>query len=168
MTATSSQTTSASATSSVDVRVDAHADGVRSAVNVSTEEELAAYGESLRSYDEHIDQVEANVDGDVVLTYYHPVRLFGVIPLQAKTKTVVSVNNNGLLEAKTHLPWWSFLATGTGSVASSIDAVLANSGEVLTDMKLEGNATARARVLEAIAEAHARVRASTTSSFGNR
>jgi hypothetical protein len=153
------------ASTSTTVDVETSAGSVRTAFDVATENDLAIYSESLRSEDSNIDQAEADVNGDVVLTYYHPVRLFGIVPMQAKTKTVVSVNNNGMLVTRTSMPWWGFFAVGTGSIASAIDTEIANSGEVLTDMKLSGSAAARARVLEAVAEAHARLRASTTSSF---
>jgi hypothetical protein len=124
--------------------------------SVTTEADLAAYTESLETEDKNIDRAEAEVDGDVTLSYYHPARLFGIFPVRAKSTTVVSVGDNGMLEAKTSMPWWSFLATGTGKVAGNIDAELSNSGQILTDMKVSGSAAAKARVLEAITSAHAR------------
>lgn len=151
--------TNARATTSANVNVG----GIRAAVDVATVADLAAYGESLETSDEHIDRVEATVAGDVMLSYYHPVRLFGIFPIRAKAETTVSVNESGMIEVDTKLPWWCFMASGAAAVATSVDAELANSGSITTDMKLTGNAAARARVLEAVANAHvqAMVRAAT-------
>jgi len=39
-----------------------------------------------------------------------PVKLFGFIPITAKTEVKVSAENNQVIKFKK--PWWSFLATG--------------------------------------------------------
>gem|GEM_PF-6853596 len=156
--------TTIGATTSNDVRVEAEirVEGVHTAGSVATEADLAAYSAELESSNMNVDRAEAQVDGEVVVSYYHPVTLLGIFATRMKSETTVKINQEGMVEAKTRLPWWSFLTTDAGSTASSIDAELSNSGEITTDMKLSGDAAARARVLETVLETHARamVRAS--------
>jgi hypothetical protein len=150
----SGDTTSAHPTASTSVGV--QVGGIDAAVDVATDADLSTYGAHLEASDANIAEAKAEADGEVMLTYYHPVRLFGVIPMRANAKTIISLTSAGTVEIETHLPWWAAFTTGAGSVASSIDAELSNSGQVMSDMKLSANASARARVLEAVANAHAR------------
>jgi hypothetical protein len=129
---------------------------------VGNEEELAAYKDALEA-NAYIEEAEASLHGQVAVTYAHPATLFGIFPVSVKSRTTVKINDGGLVEAKTRMPWWSIFAAETESLAASIDAELANSGEIITNMKLAGNAAARARVLEAVATAHARALARTSA-----
>lgn len=129
-------------------------------LDVSTDADLDRYETSLRGEDQYFVDATMEAQGKVEVAYYHDGRLFGIIPVKVKSHTEVSTNDEGQVVVVTRLPWWSAFVTGTGTVASSVDEDLAASGTLATDLKLEGNAAAKARILEAVANAHARARVS--------
>lgn len=98
-------------------------------------------------------------DSEVSAEYAHTGRLFGIFEVQVPSETKVMVNATGDVEVKTHMPWWSFFVTGTGKVSAEVDDELSASTSFMADAKAS-TAAAKARIMDAIAKAHASVDAS--------
>lgn len=143
--------------SNIEVGLDA---SVMTSVDVSDESDLARYQTSLQGSDSYFAEADLSGEERVDVAYYHDGRLFGFIPMKVKSHTVISTNDEGQVIVQTTLPWWSMFVSGTNGVAADVDARLAASGSVASDMKLGGSAPAKARILEAVAEAHAQARVS--------
>jgi len=125
---------------------------------VATDADLEVYRENLRVEDTAF--VDATLDGEdtVDVAYYHDGKLFGLIPVKVKSSTSVTTGSNGEVVIKTRMPWWNIFVTGTNTTAADIDETLTTSSMIESDFKLGVDAAARARILEAIANAHAQAR----------
>ena len=131
---------------------------------VNSDADLETFSENLRIRDTQILDANADASGSADLTYYHPGRLFGIFPVQVEARTWVSTNQDGELEANTTLPWWGVFVTGTGQVRTQVDSTLEESTAVAANLRAGADASARARVLEAIANAHAQANTEVTAS----
>ncbi len=157
-----SGTTSGSAGLTGGLRTNALGIEVVSSGQVQTAGDLEVFSENMRERDENIANANARAAGSADLTYYHKGKLFGLFPVKVKTQTWVTSETDGTVSVNTTLPWWSGFVTGTGKVRSEVDAALANSASLSADMQASADAAARARILDAIASAHAKVDTSAT------
>lgn len=132
---------------------------VRAAAQVATDAELSVYRENLKVEDERVADARAEEDGSVVVEYFHDGRLLGIIPVKVRSTTELTAGERGV-EARTSMPWWNFLVTGTGSVAAEVDDAL----DASVSAQAAAGAAAKAQLIEAAADAHARVAASASLS----
>jgi hypothetical protein len=126
-----------------------------SSTQVSSDADLEVFSDNLKVRDEGVADSNAQAAGSADLSYYHRGHLFGLIPIKVKARTWVTTNENGTVQVNTTMPWWSAFVTGTGKVRSEVDGRLASSETLSADVRASADAAARARVLEAIASAHA-------------
>lgn len=129
-------------------------------VDVASDEDLERYETSMQGSDSYFAEANFASESEYDIAYYHDGRLFGFIPMKVKSHTKISTNDEGQVIVQTRLPWWNMFVTGTSDVAADVDSRLAASGSVANDMKLGGSAAAKARILEAVAQAHAQARIS--------
>lgn len=156
-TSTSTQTTTTTTTTTTEnglLQVNALGIPVMSSVQVATDADLTLFRENMQTEDKNIAEVSADSDEKIAVAYWHQGHLFGVFPMKVKSETTVRSETNGSVVVKTRMPWWNMFLTGTGRVTTDVDSSLNESRAVENDFKLAGNATAKARILEAIAEAH--------------
>lgn len=122
---------------------------------VKTDADLTLFGESIKTEDARVADVKAESEGEVSVDYYHPGRLFGIFPIQVKSETRAMLAEDGAAKVETHMPWWNFFVIGTDDTSTMIDESLSASTQFSTDLKMEADASARARLIEAIVKAHA-------------
>lgn len=160
-TATSSNVDSdASVTSRTDLRVNALGIAVMTSAQVTSDSDLEVMSENMRVENESFAGAMAESDGTVSVEYYHSGHLFGLFPVKVKSNTIVEEDTNGDLVVKTRMPWWNFFVTGTGNVASGVDSELSGSSVSLeNNFSASAEASARARIIEAVASAHAEIAA---------
>lgn len=160
-TATSSDTDSdASATTRTDLRVNALGIAVMTSAQVESDADLEVMSENMRVENESFAGAETKSDGKVSVEYYHNGHLFGLFPVKVKSHTTVEEDADGEVVVTTRMPWWNFFVTGTGNVAADVDSELSGSSASLeSNFSASAEASARARIIEAVASAHAEVAA---------
>ena len=131
---------------------------VMSSSDVADEDDLERYQTSLKGEDAYYDDAVMDADGYIAISYYHEGRFLGLVPVQVKSHTTVATNTDGQVTVKTHMPWWNLFVSGTADIASDIDARLAGSGTLASDSKMTDNAAAKARIIEAVVQAHTQAR----------
>lgn len=129
-------------------------------IEVTSDTDLARYEEELRTSDAYFAEAHLETDGKAEVAYYHDGHFFGIIPVKVKSHTEIATNDDGQVTVTTRMPWWNMFVTGTTNVGATIDSRLAGSGTLASDIKMGGNAAAKARILEAVAQAHAQARVS--------
>lgn len=128
---------------------------VTAAAQVQTEEDLDVMVDNLFTAHEHLASVNASKQDRIMASYRHNGRVLGIFPVLVKSNTVVALNANGQAEATTSMPWWNFFVLGTGSVSSKVNTTIESNASVTADLAASADASARARVLEAVVSAHA-------------
>lgn len=151
--------TTTSGSGSVNLRTNALGIAITGSAQVTTDEDLQIYQENLRTEDSGFANADLDSDEDVDVAYWHEGKFLGLFPVKVESHTVVAMGSDGNVNVETHMPWWNFFVTGTGSVAADVDSELESSSMIENDFKMGGSAGAKARILEAVANAHASARA---------
>lgn len=144
-------------------RVNALGVEVTSAGQVASDADLEVFSDNLTVANKNVAEANAEASGSADLAYYHQGRLFGIFPVKVKAHTWVTAQEDGSVKVNTTMPWWSAFVTGTGKVRSAVDSSLSSSTSISADVRAGADAAARARVLRAIADAHARLDASASA-----
>jgi len=131
---------------------------VRSSADVMSDEDLDSYEENLLVTNASVADADSS-NKRVGVAYWHEGRLLWVFPVKVQSRTDVEIGEEENLSISTDMPWWSFLVSGLGNVKSKVEAALMSNGQFTADVLAASDAKARARALEAIASAHARVAA---------
>jgi len=129
---------------------------IRSSADVITNADLNAYENTILLTDSNIEDADSS-SKQVSVAYWHPGRFLGIFALDIRSETKVTHDDESTITIKTHMPWWSFLVTGLGNVASSVQTELLASADFSANASASDNSQARARALEAIVAAHAHV-----------
>ncbi len=139
-----------------DANLDASATVTVDTKDVATNKDIVEFTTALQQQNPDLAGASAvKEENKVVVEYYHNGKFLGFMSVRVKAKTTIESDDSGVVRVATRMPWWNFLVTGTGKVGKAIDGELAASGQVMMDTKIP-SATARARVIEAITNAHAR------------
>ncbi|MDB5189083.1 MAG: LPXTG-motif cell wall anchor domain protein [Parcubacteria group bacterium] len=143
---------------------------VTSALDVTTNDSLSAYANSVVKGDTNVDAVAVNDQG-MDMTYRRPAHFLGFIPASMKVR--VHLDNNGAVSV--HYPWYAFLMSGTEARAdleSKLQAQVTSmqSAEATASAKASASASSmtnrmRAMILEKLQAAlHAGVSADASAS----
>lgn len=127
---------------------------IRSAAEVTTEEDLDAFEENLLVADSSIADADSSQKG-VGISYWHEGRFLVFIPVKIQSRTEARAGESNEVVIKTEMPWWSFLVSGLAGVQKKVQEELTANDQFSADVLASSDAHARARALEAIASAHA-------------
>ncbi len=145
------------------LRVNALGIPVLTSAQVTTDADLELFRENMRLEDKNVAAVNLDSEEEVTVEYWHKGHLLGLFPVSIKSTTSVMEGSDGRATVQTRMPWWNLFVTGTGRIGSSVDSSLGGSTTLQGDFGLSADAAARARVLEAIARAHAQASTKTSA-----
>lgn len=132
---------------------------IRQAGQVASEGDLRVFGDNAAKMDANVRSVDTDGSNDVRVSYAHPGRFLGFIPVTVTSQTDVSVDEQGSMSIKTHMPWWNFLVTRTHQIQNDVDTYLSASLSGSAALTADASATERARIAEAIIRAHSSLEA---------
>jgi anti-sigma28 factor (negative regulator of flagellin synthesis) len=124
---------------------------------VNTEEDLNVYQKNTIANDKKVAEIDTDIENGVAVEYKHPGKLFGVINVEVNSKTTVEAGSDGKLKTETTFPWWSAMVRGLGDIRAQVDGTIKSQfANVMTNGTTE--AVLKARLIDAIIEAHANVK----------
>ncbi len=133
---------------------------------VTTEEDLNVYQKNTISTDKKVAEIDTDIENGVAVEYKHPGKLFGVINVEVNSKTIVEAGSDGKLKTETTFPWWSAMVRGLGDIRAQVDGTIQSQfANVMTNGTTE--AVLKARLIDAIIEAHANVKTDTEVDTAN-
>lgn len=122
-----------------------------SQVNSSSDLDIFTYNTMAR--DERVENVQvettAEAKSEIEVVYKHQSRLFGLMPITLKSKTVV-VSGNGELDVDAKLSWWGFLVTDKARIENEIATRVRDNATVTMSTEYEANAAAQAEIAAAV------------------
>lgn len=131
---------------------------IRNSADVATEDDLDAYEENLLVVNSSIADADSS-NKRVALSYWHEGKFLGLFKVKVESRTNAEIGEEDVLTVRTDVPWWAFLVFGLGDVEGDVQYELMSNGQFTADVLDRDNAVARARALEVIASAHAKVSA---------
>jgi hypothetical protein len=140
-----------------------------SANQVTSQADLEVFAENIVKVNksESVTKVEIDSknDGEVEIKVAHKGdgRFLGFMPVTLTTTVVVEVSENGNLEVRSDLPWWSFLVAKKAYNKTDLETRIANNETIQANAQVNASAAAQARIAEAVIaefEAYAQTQAS--------
>ena len=154
-----SRSNASSSSSNGTARLETNSSGIEILLptQVTTEEDLNVYQENTISTDKKVAEIDTDIENGVAVEYKHPGKLFGVINVEVNSKTTVEAGSDGKLKTETTFPWWSSMVRGLGDIRAQVDGTIQSQfANVMTNGTTE--AVLKARLIDAIIEAHANVK----------
>ena len=161
--ATTTVTTGASGSTQVEtpsgvmVDVDRSGDGDvmvtvmhRDGENAAGQDHTKAQIEAVVKGHANVKTVDLDADGMVDVAYVHHGWLFGFIPVNVTSHTIVSAPSTGSAAVKVSLPWWSVLVSGLSKVKTEAQSSLSTDATIQANASVNASAEARARLVEKI------------------
>ena len=154
-----SRSSASSSSSNGTARLETNSSGIEILfpTQVTTEEDLNVYQKNTISTDKKVAEIDTDIENGVAVEYKHPGKLFGVINVEVNSKTTVEAGSDGKLKTETTFPWWSAMVRGLGDIRAQVDGTIQSQfANVMTNGTTE--AVLKARLIDAIIEAHANVK----------
>jgi hypothetical protein len=153
-TSTTSNTGSETRTeSSSNLNLNASGVAITSVAQVNSEADLEVFAQNLAVENENVEEVKTEMtaegESQIEVTYRHSGRLLGMMPVTFKSVTLVTTVNN-TVEAKTRLPWWTFMVTNKNEVEAEIESRIKDNATIMTSAEMEASASARAEIIRAV------------------
>lgn len=137
----------------VSLRLNAEGIAVVSPSQVNNSSDLEVFAHNTMARDERVEDIEvettAEAKSEVEVVYKHGSRLFGLVPVTLKSKTVV-VSGNGELEVDSKLSWWGFLVTDKDRIENEIITRVRDNATIMMSTEYEANASAQAEIAAAV------------------
>jgi hypothetical protein len=129
---------------------------IRASADVVTDDDLDAYEENLLVVNSSIADADSS-NKRVAVSYWHEGKFLGIFKVRVESRTNAEIGEEDVLTVRTDVPWWAFLVFGLGNVEGDVQYELMSNGQFSADVLDTDNAFARARALEVIISAHAKV-----------
>ncbi len=127
---------------------------VESSAQVRTSDDLVVFGAALAGRGENVNAVKFESDGEtgsqVIVSYNHPGKFLGFIPVTLRSKTVVTTNANSEVAVSSRLPWWAFLVAKANFAKAELESQIESNQVVTANAKAGASANARAMIAEAV------------------
>lgn len=131
---------------------------IKTAGDVITDDDLNAFEENLLIVNHDVADADSS-NKRVAVSYWHEGRFLGIFKVRVQSRTTAEIGEEDTLTVTTEMPWWGFLVWGMGDVQGDVGLALQSDGQFSANVLNREDANARARALEAIASAHAKVAA---------
>jgi len=89
--------------------------------------------------------VDTSSNTSVSVTYVHPAKLFGFIPMSLSEKATVSTDAQGKATVNVHKPWWSIFASSGADSATFAAKINAGLQDQSASIDAQGNLSASAK-----------------------
>lgn len=129
---------------------------VRASSDVQTEEDLDAYEENLLVVNSAVKDADSS-NKRVGVSYWHEGKFLGLFKVKVEARTDAVIGEEDTLTVTTNMPWWAFLVFGLGDVRGDVQYEIMSHDEFSAQVLDRENAVARARAIETIVTAHAKV-----------
>jgi hypothetical protein len=132
---------------------------IRSASDVMIEDDLDAYEENILVVNSAVADADSS-NKRVAVSYWHEGKFLGIFKVKVESRTNAEIGEEDTLTVRTDMPWWAFLVFGLGNVQGDVQYDIMSNDQFSADVLDTENAVARARALDVIISAHAKVAAS--------
>ncbi len=153
-TSTDNSKTETGAQNSTSLRVNADGDAIAFAADVKSDTDLEVFAHNISETEEKVSEVEVDSEESgawqAEVSYEHEGKLFGLMQVTLKSKTIVEVDEEGKLEVHSSLPWWNFMVTKKDHAEAEIESRIRNNATIMAAAEVEANATVKAQVVEAM------------------
>ncbi len=129
---------------------------IRASADVMTEDDLDAYEENILVVNSSVKDADSS-NKRVAVSYMHEGKFLGLFKVKVESRTSAEIGEEDVLTVRTDVPWWAFLVFGLGDVEGNVQYELMSNGQFSADVLDREDAIARARAIETIISAHAKV-----------
>lgn len=129
---------------------------IRSSADVTTQDDLDAFEENILIVNSAIADADSS-NKRVAVSYWHEGKFLGLFKVKVEARTDAEIGEEDTLTVTTDMPWWAFLVFGLGDVQGDVQYDIMSNDQFSADVLDIENATARARALDVIIAAHAKV-----------
>ncbi len=147
-------TSNGNSSTSVELQTNSAGVAVSTATQVSTDADLEVYIENAPATHENVSDVEISTDNDgktsVTVTYKHPGRFLGILPMNYTSETTVTSNDEGTPEVTTSLSLMSYLIANKLFDIDRMSSIISNNTTVRNNLAVNANAFQKAQIADAM------------------